>query len=90
MTEINSALQEAGYAYVCTSEAGKRYVRDGWTVYHSGHMLIFVRKGGMTRSFSEDRLRYFTVGDMEKQVDIRPSGMFYREERNSYDITKRI
>ena len=44
----------------------------------------------MTRSFSEDRLRYFTVGDMEKQVDIRPSGMFYREERNSYDITKRI
>lgn len=88
--DVHTILTEAGYSYSCRTEAGRRYVRGGWTVYHSGHMLIFIRPGGMARPFFEDRLRCFTVGDMERQVGNRPSGMYYREERNSYDIPKRI
>ena len=90
MTDIDSALREAGYTYVCTSEAGKRYARDGWTVYHSGHMLVCIRHGGMTRAFPVDRLEFFSMREIERQVAMRPSGMFYREEKNSYDIPKRI
>ena len=87
---VDTILQAAEYKITGHNEAGIRYTRGEYTIYHSGYMLVVIRKGGMTRSFSEDRLRYFSVSDLERQVSMLPSGMFYREEKNNYDIPKRI
>ena len=88
--DVHTILTEAGYSYSCRTEAGRRYVREGYTVYHSGHMLVCIRHGGMTRAFPVDRLEFFSMREIERQVAIRPSGMYYREERANYDIPRRV
>lgn len=88
MTDIDSKLLAAGYRQDGRTEAGVRYSRPGFTVYHSGHMLIFQREGGMTRPFREDRLSFFTVRDMERQTAIDPARFTGKEDTTNYDIRK--
>lgn len=90
MTDIASKLIEAGYRYDGRTEAGIKYVRPGYTVYHSGHMLIFRRDGGMTRPFREDRLLFFTIADMERQTSIDPMRFSGKEDLTNYEVTRQI
>ena len=90
MLDIHTILTEAGYSYSCWTEAGRKYVRDSFTIYHSGYMLIVIRKGGMTRAFNVDRLLFFTVNDLERQINVRPSGYLGKEDKTNYDYAKRF
>ena len=90
MTDIGSKLLAAGYRQDGHTEAGLRYTRPGFTVYHSGHMLIFRREGGMTRPFREDRLQFFTVADMERQTAIDPMRFSGKEDLTNYEVTRQI
>ena len=53
-------------------------------------MLIVIRKGGMTRAFNVDRLLFFTVNDLERQINVRPSGYLGKEDKTNYDYAKRL
>ena len=83
---IHKILIDAGYTYDGKNETGDRYHNGNYTVYHSGHMLIFRREGGMTRPFREDRLNHFTVADMERQTGIIPRVFNGEEDKVNYDF----
>ena len=89
MIDVDARLREAGYEYMGHTEAGHRYARPGYSVYHSGSMLIFQRDGGMTRPFNEDRLLFFTVSDMERQIAKNPQVRTGTEDFTNYDMPKR-
>lgn len=89
MIDVHAKLLESGYVPAGRNEAGTRYKSDHFTVYRSGYMLVFIRDGGMSRAFSEDRLLFFSIEDMERQVGIRLSGWRDKEDRTNYDFPKR-
>jgi len=88
--DIHTKLTDAGYRYEGRSYVGDRYRRGDFTVYHSGHLLIFVRDGGMIRSFPEDRLCFFTVEDMEKQTSALVRRFDMKEETANYDYGRKF
>ena len=87
---VHDKLLDAGYAHTGHNEAGQRYRKAPFTVYHSGSLLIFCRDGGMTRPFREDRLLFFTVADMEKQTSMLLNSRTGREDRSNYDIGNKL
>lgn len=90
MIDVHGKLTAAGYSFVCRTEAGRKYVKDSFIIYHSGYMLIVIRRGGMTRAFNVDRLLFFSVNDLERQINIRPSGYLGKEDKMNYDYAKRF
>ena len=89
MIDVHAKLIEAGYEYTGTNEAGRHYVRPGYSVYHSGSMLIFQRAGGMIRPFREDRLLFFTVHDMKRQIGKDPNIRTGKEDFTNYELPTR-
>lgn len=85
---VHDKLIEAGYTFTGHASGGDRYTRSEYVIFHSGHMLIVMR-GGMARPFKEDRLLFFTVSDMEKQVAIRPRSFDGKEDTTNYDYDRR-
>ena len=90
MVDIRNKFIEAGYTCDGRTPYGIRYRRPGYTVYHSGYFLIFIREGGMTRPFREDRLLFFTVADLEKQTGIKPRPYDGKEDVTSYDYGRKF
>ena len=88
--DIHSKLTEAGYTFEGRSYVGEKYSKGISTVYHSGYLLIFVRDGGMVRSFPEDRLCFFTVEDMERQTSALVRRFDMKEETASYDYGRKF
>ena len=88
--DVRNKFIEAGYTDEGRTPYGERYRRDGYTVYHSGYYLIFIRKGGMTRPFNVDRLLYFSVQDLEKQTGIKPRPFDGKEDITSYDYGRKF
>ena len=92
---VHAKLINAGYEHVGKNEAGDRYVKGPFTIYHSGYMLFFRREGGTIRPFLEGLLEHFTVADMERQTDFAPKGISGKgsgkeEDKVNYDFpTKR-
>ena len=70
MTDISTILHDAGYTRTYRNEAGVRYSKAGFTVYHSGGVLIFMREGGMTRPFLEDTLQHYSIADLERRTSV--------------------
>ena len=89
-SSTHEKLIAAGYAYCGRTEAGEKYVKDDFSVYYSGSMLIFLRSGGMARPFREDRLCFFSVSDLERQTGVIPRPYDGKEDRSSYEIQRRF
>lgn len=90
MDRVHDKLISSGYVFTGHTESGDRYVRESFTIYHSGHMLVVIRGRGMIRTFPEDRLAHFSVEDIEKQAGILPRNFDGKEDRTNYDYpTKR-
>lgn len=70
MIDISTIFIDAGYTCNESNEAGVRYSKGIFTVYHSGHMLIFRREGGITRPFMESVLQNHSVADLERRTSI--------------------
>ena len=90
MTDIKDKFIEAGYTYVGHTCYGDKFVRENYTVYHSGYFLFFLRNGSMTRAFRDDRLLFFSVADLEKQTGIIPRPYDGREDRTNYDYRRKF
>ena len=88
--DVKKKLTEAGYTFEGRSYVGDRYRRGNFTVYHSGHLLMFVRDGGMIRSFPEDRLCFFSVEEMERQTCMILRRFDMKEETASYDYGRKF
>ena len=88
--DIHTKLTEAGYTFEGKTYVGDRYRRGDFTVYHSGHQLIFLREGGLARAFPEDRLCFFSVEDMERQTSMILRRFDMKEETASYDYGRKI
>ena len=88
--DIRKKLTDAGYAFLGHTYVGDRYRRGNFTVYHSGYLLMFIREGGMIRSFPDDRLCFFTVEDMEKQTSALVRRFDMKEETANYDYGRKF
>lgn len=88
--DIHSKLTDSGYTCRGRTYVGEKYTRGPFTVYHSGYLLVFVRDGGMIRTFPEDRLCFFTVEDMERQTSAIVRRFDMKEETASYDYGRRF
>lgn len=86
---VHAKLINAGYEHVGKNEAGDRYVKGPFTIYHSGYMVFIIRGQGMIRNFREDRLLFYSVSDLERQASIRPIARTGREDMTNYDIVPR-
>ena len=87
--DVSAKLLSAGYEHVGKNEAGDRYVKGPFTIYHSGYMLVVIRGYGMIRTFNENRLLFFSVADLERQSSILPVRRTGREDKTNYDIVPR-
>lgn len=84
-----SQFEQNGYVRVGDNEAGARFVRGSDTVYVSGHM-VFVRFGGYTRAFPEDKAKMLGIRMMERECAMRPRPRPFdgKEDTTNYDIWK--
>ena len=84
-----SQFEQNGYVRVGDNEAGARFVRGSDTVYVSGHM-VFVRFGGHTRAFPEDKAKMLGIRMMERECAMRPRPRPFdgKEDTTNYDIWK--
>ena len=80
---------EAGYTDMGNTYVGHRYTKGAFSVYHSGHLLIFLREGGLARSFPVDRLEHFSVADMERQTVMILRRFDMKEEVTNYDYYRK-
>ena len=90
MVDIRNKFIEAGYTYEGHTCYGDKFTREGYTVYHSGYYLFFLRNGSMTRAFPDDRLCFFTVADLERQTGIIPRTYDGKEDRTNYDYKRKF
>lgn len=86
---VHAKLISAGYEHVGKNEAGDRYVKGPFTIYHSGYMLVVIRGYGIIRTFNENRLLFFSVADLERQAAIMLVRRTGREDKTNYDIIPR-
>ena len=88
--DIHQKMLDSGYTYQGHTYVGDKYTRGPFTVYHSGYLLMFIREGGMIRSFPDDRLCFFTVEDMERQTSALVRRFDMKEETANYDYYRKL
>ena len=87
--DIPQKFIEAGYTDMGDTYVGHKYMKGPFSVYHSGHQLIFLREGGLARAFPEDRLCFFSVADMERQTSMILRRFDMKEEVTNYDFYRK-
>ena len=85
-----SQFEQNGYVRVGDNEAGARFVRGSDAVYVSGYM-VFVRFGGYTRAFPEDKAKMLGIRMMERECAMRPRPRPFdgKEDTTNYDVFRK-